>query len=195
MLRRSYIAGFTLIELMIVLAIMAILTMLTIPSLATWMANSRVRSVAEAMQNAIRQAQAEALTRNRQVVFALTNTTPALNAAASANGKHWYMQVLPLVDAGENASTFIRGEKVASTNSVTITGNAVTCFNSQGRLASNTSTGLGNDCTLPGNLVSFGLTATGADRPLRVEVYLGGKVRLCDPAKTLSSTQPEGCSA
>jgi type IV fimbrial biogenesis protein FimT len=42
---------------------------------------------------------------------------------------------------------------------------------------------------------SFDITNSAADRPLRVLVTLGGSVRLCDPAKTLSAAQPDGCPA
>jgi type IV fimbrial biogenesis protein FimT len=35
----------------------------------------------------------------------------------------------------------------------------------------------------------------GADRPLQVQIKLGGQVRMCDPARTLSATQPDGCPA
>ncbi|KAF7600240.1 MAG: type II secretion system protein GspH [Candidatus Dactylopiibacterium carminicum] len=179
---------------MITIVVLAILTLLTVPNLSTWMANSRVRSVGEALQNALRQAQGEAVSRGRQTVFVLTAATPALNATPSANAAHWYLQTLPLTDAEETNGTFLRGEQIASTQSVSITGNAVLCFNSLGRLVSNTATGLGASCTLPDAYVTYDLSAVGADRPLRVEAYLGGRVRLCDPAKTLSSTQPDGCA-
>ena len=42
---------------------------------------------------------------------------------------------------------------------------------------------------------TYDITIPNADRPLRVLVALGGQVRLCDPAKTLSNTNPDGCPA
>lgn len=186
--------GFSLIELMVTVAVMAVLTLLATPSLTTWMANNRVRTATEALQNALRQAQGEALQRSRQTAFVLTATTPALAATPAANTQNWYVQTLPLTGSDETAGTFLRGETVAKAQSVTVTGSAVICFNSIGRLVTNSSTGLGSNCTAPTSFTTYNLTATRADRPLRVEVYLGGKVRMCDPAKTLSTANPDGCA-
>ncbi len=191
---RSAARGFTLIEVMVVITVMAILTMLAMPGMTAWVANNRVRTVAEAMQNALRQAQGEAVKRSRQTVFALTSQTPAISATPSTNASNWYLQTLPLSGSDDASGTFLRGEKVATTQSVTITGASLLCFNSLGRLVSNTSTGLGASCTAPATYSYYTLSASGADRPLRVEVYLGGKVRMCDPAKTLSSSTPDGCA-
>ncbi|MEN3113151.1 GspH/FimT family pseudopilin [Uliginosibacterium paludis] len=192
---RSAARGFTLIEMMVTITVMTILALLAMPGMTAWVANNRVRTVAEAMQNALRQAQGEAVKRSRQTVFALTAQTPAASATPSANGGNWYLQTLPLSGSDDGtAGSFLRGEKVATTQSVTITGASLLCFNSLGRLVSNTSTGLGASCTAPTSYTAYNLTASGADRPLRVEVYLGGKVRMCDPAKTLSSSNPDGCA-
>lgn len=192
---RRAAAGFSLIEVMVTITVMAILTMLAMPGMTAWVANNRVRTVAETLQNALRQAQGEAVKRNRQTVFALTSQSPAANATPAANASNWYLQTLPLSGSDDVTGTFLRGEKVATTQSVTITGSALLCFNSMGRLVGNTSTGLGANCVAPASFTAYNLTASSADRPLRVEVYLGGKVRMCDPAKTLSSSNPDGCAA
>jgi len=191
-LPREY--GFSLIELMVIIAILAILTMTAVPAFTTWIANTRVRSVAEALQNALRQAQGEAIKDSRQVVLALTSSSPTASATPVANGSNWYVQTLPLTGSDETDGTYIRGETVAKAQSVSITGPALLCFSSMGRLVSNTSTGLGSDCAAPASFTSYTLAASGADRPMKIEVYLGGKVRMCDPAKTLSTTNPDGCA-
>jgi type IV fimbrial biogenesis protein FimT len=189
--------GFTLIEVMVTITVMTILVMLAMPGMTAWVANNRVRTVAEAMQNALRQAQGEAIKRSRQTVFALTTQAPTAeaNATPSSNGSNWYLRTLPLSGSDDASGIFLRGEKVATTQSVSITGSALLCFNSMGRLVTNASTGLGASCTAPTSLAYYTLTASGADRPLRVEVYLGGKVRMCDPNKTLSSSNPDGCAS
>jgi type IV fimbrial biogenesis protein FimT len=78
---------------------------------------------------------------------------------------------------------------------VSVNGAALTCFNSTGRQVSNTATGLGVDCTAPASATTpsaFNVTKTGADRSLRVQVYLGGQIRMCDINKSISSS-PDGC--
>jgi type IV fimbrial biogenesis protein FimT len=88
-----------------------------------------------------------------------------------------------------------------TTSGVGITGPAAICFNSIGRLSANAATTIpGATCTLPTatppvqtyNIATTG-TATANDRPLNVQVALGGQVHMCDPAFTLSSANPEGC--
>ncbi|HKX44809.1 MAG TPA: prepilin-type N-terminal cleavage/methylation domain-containing protein, partial [Burkholderiaceae bacterium] len=81
-------AGFTLIELMITIALLALLMMLAVPAFNRWISDAKVRASAEALQNVLRQAQATAIARNRATVFALTSATPALNAAPSANASN-----------------------------------------------------------------------------------------------------------
>ena len=57
---RSHAAcGFTLIELMVTLALLAILLGLAVPFITTAIRNSSVRSASEALQNGLRMAQAE----------------------------------------------------------------------------------------------------------------------------------------
>ena len=68
--------GFTLIELLTTLSVLAVLIQLSLPSFTIWISNTRVRTVADTLQNGVRLAQAEAVRRNRQVVLSFTNGTP-----------------------------------------------------------------------------------------------------------------------
>ena len=200
-MRKPSLPGFTIIELVIVLAILAILAMLAIPGMQTWIANSKVRTVAESLQNDLRAAQNEAVKRSRQVAFVLTSATPSVSATPSSSGKNWYTDVLPIT-SGTETITNVRTNSIGSQYNTTIAaknaGTAISmlCFNSEGRLAANSATGLGANCTVPTGtaLITFDVSLTGADRPLRLEVQQGGRVRLCDPAKVLSSTVPDGCT-
>ena len=194
-------AGFTLVELLITMTLIAFLLMLAVPALGTWSADARVRSVAESMQNAVRLAQATAVARSRSTVFALTSATPTWNATPTANGSNWYVDVLPLSVSDESASTdsLVQAATVASQYGVTITGQALLCFNSLGQQATKTATatGLSATCTASADdsnaPVAYTLSKTGGSRTLKVLVYLGGQVRMCDAAKTLSTTNPAGC--
>ena len=103
--------GLTLVELLVAMALMVILLFLAAPNFTTWINNTRIRTVSEVLQNGARFAQAEAIRRNRSVVFYLTNAEPSLAAAAAANGSNWGARTLSLFAA--DVPEFIRGGALA----------------------------------------------------------------------------------
>lgn len=200
-------AGFTLIEAMVTLTVSAILLVLAAPSMSVWIRNNKVRTVADALQDGLRQAQSESLRRSRQVVFSMTNsTTPtAIPLPASAGGTSWAIWTVPSMTDNSETSQYIASGILsnASTN-VTVTpsnGASTVCFNSAGRLVANTSAGVtnitgGDTCVQPSGtppVQSFAITTPGADRPIQVNLSLGGQIHMCDPNVALSDTHPEGC--
>ncbi|HEX9277071.1 MAG TPA: GspH/FimT family pseudopilin [Casimicrobiaceae bacterium] len=67
--------GFTLIELMIALAIFGLLIMLAGPQLAAFMGNSQIRNAAEAMLNGVQHAQSTAIRGNTLTRLVVDPTT------------------------------------------------------------------------------------------------------------------------
>ena len=63
--------GFTLIELMVALAIVALLLLLGMPSFTTFVRNSEIRSTSESIINGLRAASTKAANLNRPVTFSL----------------------------------------------------------------------------------------------------------------------------
>lgn len=186
--------GFTLVELMVTVALMALLLGLAAPSFGNWTRNAQVRSVSDTLSNGVRLAQAEAVRRNRQIVFFLTNSTACTTAIASnANGGFWSIRTVPLL-AGEASDVVQCGVISDTAGGVAITGPQALCFNSGGRQVANSTPGTNLvACALDATGTStYNVNATGADRALRVTVSLGGQVRMCDPARTLASS-PDGC--
>jgi type IV fimbrial biogenesis protein FimT len=61
--------GFTLVELMIGMVILAILLLLALPSYREFMGNTRIRNVADSLAQGVRLAQVEAIKRNENVTF------------------------------------------------------------------------------------------------------------------------------
>lgn len=59
--------GFSLIELMVVIAILGLLLAIGIPSFATWLRNVQIRNAAESLQSGLQFARTEALRRNERV--------------------------------------------------------------------------------------------------------------------------------
>jgi type IV fimbrial biogenesis protein FimT len=192
--------GISIIELMVVVTMIGIMLMLAIPGIGNWISNSRVRTVAEEIQNALRLAQAEAVNRNRQVAFVRTTAAPARNATPSATGSNWYIQVLPLT-ANEASSTafqddaYFQGGTFSAQSGAAVGGVAVVCFNSVGRVVNNTATGLGANCVAPTTATDptdIDVSLAASDRAMRVELFLGGRVRMCDV--NASSGQPNACT-
>ena len=188
--------GFSLIELMVTIAIFSMLLLAAMPSFSGWIANARVRSVAEEIANGLRIAQSEAVRRNRPVAFVLTNNTPAKSATPSDNGKNWYVQALPLASSSETAadSDYVQGGNYASQSGVTISGTSSVCFGPMGNLTATAAvkaTVIGAACS--DGAQTYTVSRTGADRSLKVVLGVGGQVRMCDPTKTLSTTTPDGC--
>ena len=110
--------GFTLVELMVTIALLAILMSLAAPSLGVWIRNAQVRTVAEALQNGIRLAQGQALARNRRVVFFLSNDEPGLGASGTGNGSNWVVRWIPMPGDTVNAAApanepFVQGGALA----------------------------------------------------------------------------------
>jgi type IV fimbrial biogenesis protein FimT len=187
--------GFSLVELMVTIALLALLLGLAAPSFATWTRNAQVRTVSDALQSGLRLAQAEAVRRNRQVVFFLTSSKDCNTGTASvANGAYWQIRTVALI-AGESTQALQCGVLNDLADGVAIAGPRALCINSAGRQVANASPGVtGATCTLSATGSSiYDVTSSGADRRLRVSVSLGGQVRMCDPSRTQSASNPDGC--
>ncbi|MGJ7501691.1 pilus assembly FimT family protein [Variovorax sp. ZT5P49] len=187
-------SGFTLIELMVTIVLLAVLTMLAMPSFMTWINNNKVRTVSDSLQNGLRFAQSEALRRSRPIVFSLTNSpAPQTSLTAVANGSNWSINVSK--SSLDAKSAFVQAGVLTDVASgVQITGPVAVCFNAMGRVVANTDTDVnGASCGTASALQTYNVTLTpGADRPLRVLVALGGQIRMCDPARKLTDS-PDGC--
>jgi type IV fimbrial biogenesis protein FimT len=170
----------------------AILLFLAVPSFTTWIRNAQMRSVADAVQNGIRSAQSEAVRRNRQVVFMLTNDEPSVARAATApaaNGANWSIRTIPLMVGGTENSEYVEGGSFADVaRGASIEGVAAICFNSQGRLVANADPTVGCSATA----AVYNVTQTGAERRMRITVSVGGQMRMCDPDKSIADA-PDGC--
>ncbi|SDX07035.1 type IV fimbrial biogenesis protein FimT [Collimonas sp. OK242] len=183
--------GFSLVELMITIALAAILMAVAIPSFSSWIRNTKIRSTAEALQNGIRLAKTEAVRRSRLVDFRLTAVKPEKDAARSRSGTNWYVQQNAALLASDSSDAdynlFVQGSSLSGANAnVTVAGSVDTVtFDSLGRVVS-----------ISGNSPPYTFDINTADagyRKLRVVVTASGQIRMCDPQITLSSTTPTGC--
>lgn len=194
---RGRSGGFTLIELMVTVALVGILMALAAPAASTWIKNTQVRAVADALQSGIKLAQAESVRRYRQVVFFRT-TSKACNATAAAStaGQFWQIRTIAAI-AGDPVAVVQCGVLSDVAGGIALSGPTALCFNADGRQIANAATGVtGATCSLSatGAANAFNVSHAQATRALRVMVTLGGSIRLCDPAKSIS-TSPDGCPA
>jgi type IV fimbrial biogenesis protein FimT len=172
---------------MITIAIVSLLLTLAAPSYSQWIANSRVRTTAEAIQNGLMLAKAEAVRSNAKVQFLLTNGDPVEANTSSitpnTSGRAWMVRTF---QAGGTYTTadFIQGRS-SSEGSSNVTVNAAQ--------ADFVFTGVGGLSPVPGtSTVNITVTAPGASRTLRVTVAAGGAIRMCD-AGLLIASSPMGC--
>lgn len=178
MLRRVFTRGFTLIELMVAIGLLAFLLLIAYPGFVTMLANLRVRAVGDGVLSGLQYARGEALKRNMDITFRLDPVTGV--------GGGWQV-VLPDTSVIQQKSAAEGGAAEAQMAG----GNVDVVFNNLGRRAQPTAppANLDIDITNPG--VAACETAGGSIRCLRVTVALGGEVRLCDPRRPVGD--PQAC--
>jgi len=175
--------GFSLVEILIAMTILALLLLLALTNMSEYLRYSTVRTAAEIISSGVQLARSEAIRRNTPVEFALVSADPTqanVSVAADAAGPHWIVRTFQPT-AVYTAPDFIQGGGAYSTrNAVIAADSANFSFGSLGR------TDLGGNNTIrvtypsAGNCVADG----GSVRCLNVVVQIGGQVRMCDPAVT-----------
>jgi type IV fimbrial biogenesis protein FimT len=194
MLAQPRARGFSLVELLVVVAVLALVVMLGLPNISAWLQNTQIRNAAEAAISGLQLARAEALRRNRLVRFSLVDTLDAGCNLAVA-GPNWIVsQADPTancgVDASDTLDPFIvqkRSGQEGSPNVVLAASASSVVFNGLGSIAGGA---LQIDFSNPGGGACQ--TAAGPMRCLRVVVSSSGSVRMCDPAVG-DATDPRAC--
>lgn len=170
----SYGRGFTLIELMISVAIVGVLSTLALPEFNQWIANTKIRSTTESILAGFQFARAEAIRRNKGVQIQLNGDT-GWSVTEVASGTE--LQARPATEGSGGIRLAILLSDATSPASGTVV------FNGLGRVAN----------TTPITQVEVDSTVINAasTRELRITINAGGRVRACDPSKPASD--PRGC--
>lgn len=196
-------AGFTLIELMISVAILAILLGLAAPEFQTFIQNTKIRTTADSMQAGLQLARSEALRRNARVSLWLVSDVTA-SCARSDSGTSWVVSVdnpagacnaassdtvVPRLIQSRSGGDGSTGVSVAASNgSATPAASNCITFNGFGTVET-ACTGGG----IPiGRIVITSTNAPSTTRRLEMRVTSGGAVRMCDPTVT-SDSDPSYC--
>ena len=183
--------GFSIVELAVTITIVAILMMLGMPSFSEYINNARLGAVAQSFYSGLSLARSEAIRRNVQVEFVMTNTAigPGIenSAAPDPTGKIWVVRS-HTVNPGPYDSPAIDSKSASegggATPRVTILATApVVTFNGIGAAT----TGVG--AIAIENPAAGACVPTGPVRCWAVVVAPGGQVRLCDPAASVGDTR------
>lgn len=201
--------GFSIVEVVVGVAIMGFLLATAAPSFALWLKNSQVKTAAEAIQNGLQFARGEAVRRNRLILFQLTDSLDN-TCSLSLDAGNWVVSAKPV--AGKCAGDWINDTvalDILADPAILQVRPAMEGARTVVLAASQASVGfnaLGRITPTPGTLpVAIEVTnpsggACRADggpvRCLRVTVTLGGQIRICDPDPALAATSdPQRCTA
>lgn len=172
----SRLSGFSLIELMVTISIAAILLAVGVPSLGQWVRSGSINAMGESVQNGLRRAQVEAVSRNVPVEFALVDGVPSptnfkvADLTAAADKVNWVVRTV------ENGTEmFVQGGVGGSTApGAKIKGPARIFFAGFGRAQD-------KDGVLLGATQVFRVTHPDSDRVMCVYVTQGGAIKMCNP--------------
>ncbi len=170
-------AGFTMIEMMITIAIFSITLTYGVSSYRTWVQNNQIRNAAESIQNGVQRARAEAVKCNANVAFAL------------GTGSSWTVTHVNACGSAAAGSVLESRSSSEGSKNVTVAANATTLtFGSLGTVVANA------DASAALTQVNLSSSVTSPDlRTLRVAIGLGGNPRVCDPNLGTSTTDPRRC--
>ena len=84
---RTASLGFTLIELMVTIAVLAIIAGIAAPNISTQLANQRVKSTAATLANALKEAKVESVIRRQPLTISFDNTNKVINIQHIVSGK------------------------------------------------------------------------------------------------------------
>ena len=207
--------GFSLIELMVALAIFGFLIMLAGPGLATFLANSQVRNAAESVYNGVQRTQAAAIQNNSparlvldptagtggwQIHIAVDGAVPAPNPATPCGTPAGLPSVNPvqLYCAKEGSSYAAIAPTPGDATTIT--------FDAYGRIQCNTDNTLACDGSKNLQWLDVSNTNNASARPLRVCItnqqaptgagsipVAASQTKLCDP--NAAATEPQACPA
>lgn len=185
--------GVTLIEVLVAIAIVAMVLGLAAPSMRTWIQNTQIRSGAESILGGIKQARFEAINRNATVAFELQDP----------NSVRWHVCFFDTVadactaqpdiavgapEGSQNAQVGVETTFSSFTTALAPGTNvpSLVAFDSFGRVSPQSPTNIARV------EVRNPYLASSEERKLDVFIGPSGQVVMCDPQLS-KATNPQGC--
>jgi type IV fimbrial biogenesis protein FimT len=182
MLNRRQCRGVSVVEAMVVLAILAVILGIALPSYTTFMANQRIRATTESLRAGLQLARIEALKRGRGVFFNMAGLDSSWTIGCET----------PIPDDNDGDGLPDCPAQIQFSASVSAGGsNAITVTPSPNSvLATFSPLGLVRQINLDGSAPFTQIDVTVPNisspelHPLRVVLPAGGLSRICDPSIT-----------
>ncbi|NCT83713.1 MAG: prepilin-type N-terminal cleavage/methylation domain-containing protein [Comamonadaceae bacterium] len=200
---KSRVGGFTLIEAVVAMTIIALLLAMAAPAFSNWMTSSRIRLTAESIQSGLQFARSEATARNGLVRFQLTDTLDSA-CALSNTGTNWVVNVgTANVAGGCNAAAgdAAAGILMKRPSSEGGGGTVVDGSGNAGFDGSIVFNGLGRPTPTPAGTLSIMVRGSAIEQCaeqggpitcLYIQVTPGGQTRMCNA--NLASSDPQSCA-
>lgn len=178
--------GFSLVEVLIAIAIIGVLAALGVTSYTEMIQNTRIRTAAESIQNGLQLARAEAVKRNGMVKFQLGDASAWVVCPVAV-----FDDVCP-EDPNNATNLYGRSANEGSTAETVVTTVPA---------ASSTVVFSGLGLVVPGSDpiqevevdINPAILDAEASRELRIMVGTGGSARMCDPSPKLADDDPRAC--
>jgi type IV fimbrial biogenesis protein FimT len=195
---RALQRGVTLIELMIGLAIMALVLFVAVPSFGIFLQNSQIRNAAGSALNGLELARNEAIRRNTPVRFQFVSNLTA-SCTLSTTSLAWVVSQADPSGACDTAPSDTVAPQIIQSRSategtsnarVTLTGGSTVVFTGLGRAQAGGITQI--DVTNTSGTCQYADPTNGTMRCMRIMVSSGGQSRMCDPQVT-AANDPRKC--
>ena len=201
--RRAFERGITLIELMIGLAIVAIVLFVAVPAFTIFLQNQQIKNAAQTVMTGLNTARAEAIRRNQAVRFQFVSNLTA-GCALANNSLAWVVSLASPVgnceaepgDMGTAAQIIDKRSATEGTRNVAVatTGGNTATFTGLGRLSGGGMTQI--DFSNTTGVCEHVDPTNGTMRCMRVQIAPGGEARMCDPkvaAPVPPAVEPRAC--
>jgi type IV fimbrial biogenesis protein FimT len=202
---RHHSTGISLLELLVAIAVLAVLLAAVMPSASEVLANLRLRAAAEAAISGIQKARSEAVKSNQTVTFWLvsSNSIAALDNSCqlSDTSSSWVVSYDDPTGACAQTPSTDTAPRIVQINATgaAVNNMAVSALNSAGTASKQVSfNGIGRhpDATVATDISTIDFTSsTSGARRLRVEISAMGGIRMCDRDLPVTTPQdPRACT-